>query len=157
MLTLTPVYIICADSVVEDRITGRASILNVVEKISFSRNAPRPNEPRVLEKFKVVVSALWRAEPAIEEEIENEFLLVLPHSHKKISLSKNTFRIMKGRPLCRFNLLFEGAPPLDGAGLLEFQHRVKVPGSEWQTQSFPVTIEEIKAAETSAALSDAKN
>jgi len=136
-----PVYIICAESAVEDKVTSKHSLFNIIEKVvAFKTDGKQP--PAI---FSCAVSAVWRREPRDDCEFETEFAVLLPRSGERHSIAQQEFRFPPGNQIARFNLLFNGPPPVDGGGVLEFQHCIRKKGtSEWSTQSYPVLVEEIK-------------
>ncbi len=139
-----PVYIICAESAVEDKLTSKHSIFNVIEKVM----AFKTEEKQAPAMFSCAVSAVWRREPRDDCEFETEFAVLLPKIGERHSIAQSEFKFPPGNQLARFNLLFNGPPPVDGGGVLELQHCIRKKGTtEWTIQSYPVFVEEVKTGQ----------
>ncbi|HQU44133.1 MAG TPA: hypothetical protein PK867_15040 [Pirellulales bacterium] len=147
-----PVYIVCAESAVEDKLTSKHSVFNIIEKVmAFKREEDQP-----LTTFSCVVSAVWRREPRDDCDFETEFAVLLPKSGERHSIAQQEFKFPPGNQMARFNLLFNGPPPVDGGGVLEFLHCIRKKGTnEWSTQSYPVFVEEVKSGQPQNAVARA--
>ncbi|HWB12048.1 MAG TPA: hypothetical protein VG826_22675 [Pirellulales bacterium] len=145
-----PIFIVCAQSVIEDKTTNNVSILNVLEKISYIKRKPSDDQP--VTQFNCNVLAVWRRETSdINVEFETEFSLILPSSGDIHSLASSPFTFPEDKELWRFNLMFSGMPPIDGDGTLIFRHGLrKKAASEWLYQSYPVSVEALKTENESA-------
>jgi hypothetical protein len=141
-----PIYIICAESGVEDKRTNLVSFFNVLEKLSFFRQGTPPPRGRL---SSMRVCAVWMREgDEPMGEYEWELTFITPHSKQEHRVGGGTFIFPNddARRLFRCTVDVVGTPPIDGSGILSVQHRLRQLGaSEWLKQEFPLIIEEMNA------------
>lgn len=148
----TPVYIICAESGVQDKERNLVSIFNVLEKMTVQVQivpaGHKPSRPQQILSLRLWVIAVWRGEPGDEkDEFETEFRLVLPDGKVRQPTTSKTFRFDPVRDLRRFILRMEfaDAPP---EGVMRIQNRLRKVGTDqWFTQEYlvPVEVQTIEA------------
>lgn len=145
-----PVYIICSESGAVDESRGLASHFSVLEQITFQR---RPAQEKLQDRpalFRCRVVAVWMKtdEDIPRQEFQSQLAFVSPPAGKEIIVGENRFAFAPDKAFYRFVMQLVGPLPVEGAGILWVQHRVRRVGEEeWLTQEFPIVIVEETADE----------
>jgi hypothetical protein len=143
-----PVFILCAEAVVVDKLTNFTSVFEIIEKVNFQRmDNPPPEVIPIPPFFKMAIIGTWMRNPDEGDDVqfENEFLLTIPPDNKEIALVKTEFSFSPGKHLFRFIAKFNAPLPLEGSGMMEAINRVRRKGDQqWASlQSYPIVINEV--------------
>lgn len=159
----TPVYIICAESGVQDKERNLVSIFNVLERLMVQvhvSTGTKKDAPQRISPLRLWVLAVWRHEPGDEErEFESQFRMVLPDGQTREQPGKKRFSFDPVRDLVRFILRIEVADPLP-EGVLRLQSLLREVGTDrWLTQeySIPVQVQVIEDAPAESSPDTARN
>ena len=139
-----PIYIICSESGAEDRISGRVSLFNLVEKIQIGKLPPDFKGIVISKGISLWVTAAWMRES--EEEGTGEFdfetIVNMPGSAEPIEMMKGSFAF--GKVFQRIMTRIEGHLPFSGSGTMTIQCRIRRAGSTvWSAQECPIILEEM--------------
>lgn len=145
----SPVYIIAAESVSEDRETNLVSLFHVLEVITVEVSVvrtpnPTPNESRVEHHVSgkpMVVIAVWMKNPSDDTNAvyEHQFVLRYPDGTEKMlhQLDEVAFP-SEAKKLTRHGLKFANFMPKQN-GVHRFVSRMRlVAGADWIEQQFPL-------------------
>jgi hypothetical protein len=146
----SPVYIFCANMVIEDKDTGLISALQIVDKLqTVSIPIQQPVEPghaiAIMWPGLVIVAA-WIANPedAQGDEYETETRFILPDGQTQ-DLTKATFKIGSpdpNKPLYRFISRFAAPPQMNVPGMWLIESRIRKTNEQtWKSQSSPIIVE----------------
>lgn len=146
-----PVYIICSESGVTDRVTGLVSFFNTLETITTTltilpKNSDRSAEYQQLSFF---TAAVWMQEEGEEQDQEYEYQTVLriPGAHQENVVAQGTFKF--SAPLQRIQITIRGRPfMVPGILYVESRIRAAVGDGSWLKQDYPLRIEVKKIDET---------
>jgi hypothetical protein len=137
-----PVHIVCSESGSEDRITGKVSLVNLIEKIQIQK-IPEKQTVVILAQFSLWVSSLWHREKHDEDkEFEYESLLYLPPEDSVVDAGKGAFLFNKQS--ARITARFSGLIPFKGPGIMRAVVRIRaISGGDWISQEQPIEVEEV--------------
>lgn len=147
-LMAKPLYIICAESAVEDKRTNLLSLFNILEKFTAQVKVIRVKGDKIIRRplFRFRSVAVWMREESDpwDQEFEAQLQLILPPDETEITGAPEMarFKFKEGRPLQRISMEFEGDPPFKGPGILRVISRIRPVGSEeWLQQEYPIIVE----------------
>jgi len=153
-----PVFIICCDSMVEDKTTNRASLLNVIEKVITRKHRMEmtPDGGLVMPTappqgfalhFECSVLAVWMADPGdVGLEFRHQFITTAPNGAIDPITEPIPFRFVEKRAWRRFRLNMIGTLPVDTSGIFQFESRVITHDNRTLSQFYPLQIE-VESAE----------
>ncbi len=142
----TPVYIICCESGVEDRLTNLASLFNIVERIAVRPAAVQepgsdtPPPVRFLPSLRIV--AVWRAEGEADfgTDFQSEIRMTMLPQRREHCLMSDTFRFLLGTMNHRIVVVI-GALDCTDSGQLVVESRIKRPEEDqWLTQKYVIDV-----------------
>src|SRR5437868_4455634 len=137
----TPVYIICSESGSEDRVSGLASVFNVIEQIEVRPlPPPTPDQPAVVPFFPFRVSAQWmKAEDDAETDpYECQIRLHYPGAEREPEPVAQT-RLHFTRPFNRVTMRANLPLAFPALGLLRVECRIRREGdTDWLSQEYPI-------------------
>ena len=147
-----PVYIFCAQSVIEDKDTGLFTAFQIVDKFqTVSLPPPQSGKHLFIMWPGLAVINAWLAVPedTAGDEYENEIRFLLPDD-SAVALGKMTFMIGSPepkKPLYRFVLRFAGPPNITVPGMSFVESRIRKIGTsdEWISQQSPIMVEILPA------------
>jgi hypothetical protein len=140
-----PLYITCCSLLLEDRETGSASHINVLEHISFlERSEMTPMEAAKAMGLGFVIHAAWArtSDADADQEFEYQFLIYSPNEDKP-SLETSTQLVnFRQDAVSRLKLEMVGAPPARQSGFIRVQNRLRAIGdTEWLSQEYAIVAE----------------
>ena len=134
----SPVYIICAHDVIEDKLTNSVSIFKVVEKV-IARKGP-PYEPFSLPPVTLLKAiAVWSKEGGDEgHEFESEMTINV--GDEVVGRAKSDFQFTPEAELHRIIMAFPVMLAVKEDCVVTVKNRIKKSGDEnWIEQSYPIT------------------
>jgi hypothetical protein len=145
------VYIFCANMVIEDKETGLASALQIVDKlqtVSIPVEQTPPGQAIAFLWPGLAVLGAWLAEPTDNtgDEYDLEIRFILPGGGQTQDLAKTTFKIGvpdPTKPLFRFVVRFASPPQITTPGTMFVESRIRKTGTQddWKSQSAPILVE----------------
>jgi hypothetical protein len=142
-----PVYMICAQSMTQDKDTSLVSFFTVIERVTMilrptGQSAPPPipydDLTRDVTTFKVM--ATWIREQDDNGEFEHEFSVVADGEEK--SHGCRPFVFNEEKFIQRFVLVVHGLPVPAKAGIVLIKSKVRRHGSEdWLFQEYPIIVD----------------
>ena len=156
-----PVYIICAQSMTQDKDTNLVSFFTVIERVTMKlpplgQATPAPpaahdSLARDVTAFKVM--AAWVREQDDNGEFEHEFSVVVDGEEKPHG--RRPFVFGEDKWMQRFVLLMHGLPAPSTSGIVSVKSKVRRHGSnEWLSQEYPILVE-LSRPPTTAVASEA--
>lgn len=136
-----PVYIICSESVAEDRLTGLMSLFQVFERIEMTEVDKSSKADELLrQKVSMRVTAVWMRFPGDEAcDFQHQLAFMMPPDDREHLAEVQSFKF--SHPFQRFLAHFI-ADPFEGAGVLRVESRVRRVGdTQWLRQDFPILVE----------------
>ena len=149
-----PVYIVCANSIVQDKISNLVSIQGVIERLSVTvKQSGRGPDERpatlVTEAMQFWTIAVWRKVADDDEhEFKGQYVIIDP-AGKDLSTPTTDFRFPAGdkflfRMLMKFRI--ESAM---STGMLRVQARIRRGDHEdWLTQEYPIVVDVEELSDT---------
>jgi hypothetical protein len=151
-----PVYILCAESGAEDRITGLVSHFNVIEQIEL-REYPRPPEgmAAMVQPLSMQVTAAWMRVDGDDpsQQYELKLSVFLPPDGKEVLVGSDTIVMDKLR--YRATAYVKGLL-MSNAGSFRAESRLRPVGSgddSWLVQTYEVAVLYIKLDATDSQVS----
>jgi hypothetical protein len=143
-----PHYILCCQSVSEDKRTGLISHFHVIEKIRLHRPPTVEGQPGTAIWFPpepFVVVAVWKRceDDPPEQEYEFQTVLFLPPNGTELRTAPSVFRFSPDKMLFRVTLRSNMTPPMEGSGILRAESWIRPVGSdgEWMKQDYLIPVE----------------
>lgn len=137
-----PIYIICAESGAEDKLSGLVSHYNVVECMAIRKIPKAPESSSiVIAPSPLWITALWERTSGDEgQQFEFETVLILPPDQQEVKAASGVFAFEKLRH--RFTVRMMGLIPFRGPGTCWVESRVRQVGAtEWLKQSFSLILQ----------------
>jgi hypothetical protein len=143
---------------VEDRVTGLASLFNVLERIVLQRQPmPTPVVPpgmtmgpliQLPPGLECVVLSVWMSEPGdSEHEYTHQFTITTPDGNTFFNGELSPFRFGEGCKLQRFRLNAAIGLSPETSGLISFESRIKTQDGAWLSQDYPLQLEIITSGD----------
>lgn len=154
-----PIYVICCDSISEDKTTNLLSLFAVLEKVIVVKTAVQSGDDVAAataigeqigrqKATETRVVAVWMKEPGDEDCVfEHEFSFIAPDgkttSHPP---PLQPFGFERSTYLQRFTLTLVGFPVPKETCVVEIQSKVRMHGDEdWLIQSYSLLFEIVEA------------
>jgi hypothetical protein len=133
-----PFYIICSQSSADDKLSGRISFFDVIERILFTKNAI-PQGVMPLQQMRV--TAAWHHEPQdAGKNFEWSVIIRFPTSDADEQIANGILQFQG--PSQRIIATLVGMP-IAGPGTLKIQSRIRPEGDEeWISQEYSIVVEE---------------
>jgi hypothetical protein len=144
-----PLFIICSESGVEDKDSRMISLYNILEKVEATRSSASGSRgPAICRPMPFRITAVWmRTEEDGHDDLEAQIAMFLPADGQEVTGERVRFRYEPGKPLHRL-VVFTNSDWFNGPGVFRAVSRIRKVGStEWITQEYPVTIEEVRPPE----------
>lgn len=140
----SPVYIICAHDIVENKATNVVSIFNVVEKITASRAQAGESVPLPHVTLLKAI-AVWRKEEGDEgQEFESE--MTVRAGDEELGRATSVFQFDATAGLHRIILTFPVMLAVQEDGVVTVRSRIRrADNGDWIEQSYPIAWEFIQA------------
>lgn len=138
-------YILCCESLSQDKDTFLISLFRVVEKVIVTPLVIQQDAKGVMvvEKPPLHIVAGWMLNQNDDpgQEYEYELSFIAP-DNATIDLNKGKFYFTKSRPIHRFVSSIQGPLPIKSAGLMFAECKIrKVGDSGWLRQNYPIIVE----------------
>lgn len=150
-----PVYIICADEMIEDKRTNKASLFNVFDRVIVVPSSGGPDAQKLIQikpgeavpmiPLSVVLVSTWLKEDADFGVSFDQQLAIISPSRKTflIDLPQIEMGDDREKRFQRQAVRLESTPPLFEPGLWFFEMRIRKAGKsgEWITQRLPFSVD----------------
>jgi len=140
-----PVFVVCSESISQDRETNLLSIFSIIERLDFfiGGKPDGTSDPAqmAIKHFRARLTAVWMFDPdEVNIPFEHEVAFLLPPNGEEVLGAKTEFSLREGFHLHRFVTALVGLPPIK-TGTLNLVSRVRRAGdSDWISQSYPVVV-----------------
>lgn len=140
----TPVFVVCSESISQDRETNKLSIFSIIERLNL-RIGEKPDgtpEKIAITAFRGRLTAVWMFNPGeVNIPFEHEVAFLLPPNGEELLGPKTDFLLREGFQFYRFITPLVGFPAILKSGTLNLVSRVRRVGdSDWISQSCPVFV-----------------
>jgi hypothetical protein len=140
-----PLYILAAHSSAMDKETGSFSVFECVDKI-VAQPIEKIEGPVLIVWRPFQVVAAWMGEFGDENiQFDSEIRVFVPGKDEPIGAFVSTFKFFQPTPdahIMRFIGKFEHPLPVDRAGFIRIESRIRIWGSDkWLTQEHPIRVE----------------
>lgn len=141
-----PVYMICCEQSVTDKVSSITTHINVIEKFIAetiaSEDLPDPSTKiGIGQSFSII--SVWMHE---EGDLENDFEIILrifnPEGSEVQEPNTNTFRFTPDKAMQRITFRLPGFPiTQEGVYWISSEIRSKTGNGEWIIQRYPIIVE----------------
>jgi hypothetical protein len=139
-----PIYIICSEGGSEDRISGRISLYNLIEKILIQKVPPQTQGILVIKGLSIWVTTMWRREAEEEgREFEFQIQVQMPSSDDIVEIGAGAF--VFNHIFQRIGARIDNPLPISAPGTMIVRSRIRrAETSDWIVQECPIDLEEMK-------------